>query len=61
MRNKTFLLFIIISAIQATGIAQQDKIADSLLNVLKTQKEDTARINTLIGWQEPITGKVRTA
>ena len=49
MRNKTFLLVIFISAIHATGIAQQDKIADSLLNVLKTQKEDTARINTLIG------------
>ena len=49
MRNKTFLLFIFISAIHATGIAQQDKIADSLLNVLKTQKEDTARVNTLIG------------
>src|SRR5688572_16144396 len=47
MRNKTFLLFIFISAIHATGIAQQDKIADSLLNVLKTQKEDTNRVNTL--------------
>jgi signal transduction histidine kinase len=47
MRNKIFLLFIFILVVQATGIAQQDKIADSLLNVLKTQKEDTARINTL--------------
>jgi two-component system sensor histidine kinase UhpB len=47
MRNKTFLLFILISAIHVTGIAQQDKIADSLLNVLKTQKEDTNRVNTL--------------
>jgi tetratricopeptide (TPR) repeat protein len=34
-------------AIHATGIAQQDKMADSLLNVLKTQKEDTNRVNTL--------------
>ena len=48
MRNKTFPLFIFISAIHATGIAQQDKIADSLLNVLKTQKEDTNRVKTLI-------------
>jgi tetratricopeptide (TPR) repeat protein/two-component sensor histidine kinase len=47
MRNKTFLLFILITVIHATGIAQQDKIADSLLNVLKTQKEDTNKVNTL--------------
>ena len=47
MRNKTFLLFIFITVIHATGMAQQDKIADSLLNVIKTQKEDTNRVNTL--------------
>ena len=46
MRNKTFLLFIFITVIHATGIAQQDKMADSLLSVLKNQK-DVARINTL--------------
>jgi Tfp pilus assembly protein PilF len=44
---KSFLLFIFIITVHATGIAQQDKIADSLLNVLKTQKEDTNRVNTL--------------
>jgi len=47
MRNKTFLFFIFIAVIHATGIAQQDNIADSLLNVLKTQKEDTNRVKTL--------------
>src|SRR5688572_16265282 len=47
MRNKTFLLFILISGLPAAGIAQQDKMADSLLNVLKNQKVDINRVNTL--------------
>ena len=42
-----FLLFIFISAVHAAGMAQQDKQTDSLLNVIKTQKEDTNRVNTL--------------
>ena len=34
MRNKTFLLFIFITVIHATGIAQQDKIVDSKQQII---------------------------
>jgi two-component system sensor histidine kinase UhpB len=47
MRIKIFILFIFILAVPAAGKAQQDKKTDSLLNALKNQKEDTAKVNTL--------------
>jgi two-component system sensor histidine kinase/response regulator len=40
------LLFICIFAISSPSFAQTPKI-DSLLNILKTQKEDTSKVNTL--------------
>lgn len=47
MRIKTILFFFIIVAAHSICSAQQDKTTDSLLNVLKTQKDDTGKVNTL--------------
>ena len=40
------LLHLLIAALSQPSHAQQSKI-DSLINVLKTQKEDTSKVNTL--------------
>jgi signal transduction histidine kinase len=45
--KKIMFLLIVFVTMQSICIAQQDKIADSLLNVIKIQKEDTNKVNTL--------------
>lgn len=47
MRKKYFLLFFFLSMHYVVCFGQQNKKIDSLLAVLKNQKDDTTRVNTL--------------
>ena len=50
---KNLLLITIFYLFSFVSIAQQNRIVDSLLNILKTAKEDTVQINALdnLGWE----------